>query len=69
MAKGGFTHLKDSDKHQISLRKASQNVEMGEEAIGILYSFGLSDDNRKKYKTSPRLTLLSKETLSMNQEV
>ena len=24
---------------------------MGEEADGILYSFGLSDDNKKKYNT------------------
>ena len=33
---------------------------MREEADSILYSFGLSDDNdRKKYQTNPRLTLLS----------
>ena len=42
---------------------------MGEEADGILCLFGLSDDNRKKYNTSPRLTLLSEETLSTNKEV
>ena len=37
---------------------------MGEEADGIPYSFGLSNDNRKnttQYQTSSRLTLLSEE--------
>ena len=42
---------------------------MREEADGILYSFGLSNDDRKKYSTSPRLTFLSEETLSTNEEV
>ena len=45
---------------------------MREEADGILYSFGLIDDDRKKYNTvsnnSERLTLLSEEILSTNKE-
>ena len=54
MAKGGIADSKDSDKHQTSLRtvkKPSQHVNLfnEEEANGILYSFGLSDDDRRKY--------------------
>ena len=53
--KGGFANSKDLDKGQTSLRKGkeswpSQHIDLGEEADGILYSFGLSDD-RKKYTT------------------
>ena len=32
-------------------RNTSQHVKMGEEADSILYSFGLSDNDRKKYNT------------------
>ena len=42
---------------------------MREEADGILHLFGLNDNDRKKYNTSPRLTFLSEETLSTNEEV
>ena len=45
---------------------------MKEEADSILYLFGLSGNNRKsttQYQTSPRFTLLSKATLSTNEEV
>ena len=42
---------------------------MGEEADGIVYAFGLSENDRKKYNTSPMITLLSEETLSTNEEV
>ena len=47
---------------------------MREEADGILYLFGLSDNDTKKYntvsnKSRPRLTLISEKTLSMNEEV
>ena len=42
---------------------------MGQEADGILYSFGLSDDDRNKYNISPRLTFLNEEVLSTNEEV
>ena len=42
---------------------------MEEEADGILYLFGLRDNDRKHYQKSLRLTLLSKVTLSTNEEV
>ena len=57
MAKGDFADSKDSDKRQISLQKAEKPqvnmliYSMREEANGIFYSCGLSNDDRKKYNT------------------
>ena len=57
VAKGGFANSKDSNKHQTSPWKtkkpkaADSWYSIGEEADGIFYSFGLSDDDRKKYNT------------------
>ena len=45
---------------------------MREEADCILYSFGLSDDDRKKYNTVSNKSeahFLREDTLSMNEEV
>ena len=45
---------------------------MREETNSILYSFGLSDNNRKKYNTVSNKSdahFLSEETLSTNKEV
>ena len=45
---------------------------MREEAYGILYSIGLSDDDRKKYNTvsnKSKAHFLREETVSTNEEV
>ena len=45
---------------------------MGEEADGVLYSFGLSDDDRKKYNTvlnKSKDHFVKRRTLSTNEEV
>ena len=54
MAKGGFADSKDSDKRQTLSKKTQVNTliySIREEAIGILYLFGLNNNDRKKYNT------------------
>ena len=58
VAKGGIADSKGLDKYQTSLRKVKPETQantliysMREEADSILYSFGLSNDDRKKYST------------------
>ena len=56
VAKGDITDSKDSDKHQTVLISNSKETQanvliysMREETDGILYSFGLSNGDRKKH--------------------
>ena len=75
----GIADSKDSGRQASDLTSKSKETQantlhysMRKEADDILYSFGLSHDNRKsttQYQTSPRLTLLSEEILSANEEV
>ena len=58
VAKGGIADSKGLDKYQTSLRKVKPETQantliysMREEADSIFYSFGLSNDDRKKYST------------------
>ena len=49
MEKGGIADSKDSIKHQMQANTLTYSIR--KEADSILYSFGLSNDNRKKYNT------------------
>ena len=78
MAKGGFANSKDSDQRQTSFRKAKKpkstrwfiQWEKRPTASFIRLDWAtMTERSTTQYQTSPRITLLSKETLSTNEEV
>ena len=76
--KGGIADSKDSDKHQISLRTVKKPkptcwfIQWEKRPIASFIHLDWATTTERsitQYQTSPKLTLLSKETLSMNEEV